>query len=393
MITTKDLSRLVSSISLAVAKRSPVDWHSRMLVEREGGRLLLAASSSNGVAWLSMLDDGEPFRVAVRATDLQQLVSACRSSSLKIELKGSKLKFSGEHGELSLAYAETLPKLVGGWPSLPNLPETACVAVMAGDLRFALQCASQGMGAVEDEYFSLDSLLLTSEGETLTVTSTDGRKAVRVPVACDAVGEPLAVQVASVSVRLFIAFISQLPEDTRLMIGTEAGDVVVWSHSSAVFLRRPAKTLPKMAGVWTIVDHAAAAEFSIDSSVLIAALRESTIGYGKEEDRAIVLSVSADGVAVGSKPDCDNQLESRIEVSVDGREVVCVFDAQFIASLLRCTPTAQVRLIDVSNKNIQGYTAVIVGERGYQAIVSGMHVTREHIQRGERMRKPELATS
>lgn len=384
MISKTELGKLVTGAASAVSKRSPVDWQQRILVQCTGGRLLFAGSCNDGTAWLSTECDCGEFRIAVKAADLQQLVSACRSESLRIFLQGNKLHFAGECGELSLAYCETAPAMVAGWPSLPSVPERSSVEVPASELAHALVCASQGMGDFEDNLFSLDSVLLRTDDDNgvLVVESTDGRKLVRVPVKAS-VHQSLAVQVAQTSFRLMLQLVNRIDSGDTVCVGCSGNDVVIWNDSAAVFLRQPAKRLPNLDMAWAIAAGQPAVSFELPSSALAAALREATIGYEPDTTRSVIVAANYKGVVIASKAEHVNQLESVFDIPLPGTpELVALFDWQFMLSLLRCTSSAVVKIIALSQGELSGYCAAIAGERDYRALLVGVNVTEADRKRG-----------
>lgn len=378
-ITKQQLCSAVSTVIAGYSRRSPVGWHQTLLFESTGDRVIIAAGSQSGFVWCSFPASGETFRVAVNASEVSQVCSACRSETLKISQQGNKLTLDGERGRLSLACHPTMPELSEGWPTLPNVSGgESLFHVNAGQLAYAIKAATPAMDETSEKW-SLGGVQIVSDSSGANTYATNGKVAVNVAFASEHTSEQSeSMLIPETGVSILAGLLRGLGDQASVAVSRINNSIVFDGGDGVAVITELAGRFPEVGKL--LADYAArdkAATMRVDSSELRSALRETIIGYdpGTEHGKSIILVCDGQRVRLLSNVHSDNDIQVCVEpetASGDGGYILV--DHQFVSKMCQASAGSIVDMAIIDTPNKTGSVqAILIGnpESGFRSMTMG----------------------
>lgn len=391
-LSKQQLSKAVSSVIAGRPKKFTVPWHEWMLMDFDGEFLTLATGDSTRRCWnrVRIPDAGcVPFRIAVKATELQSICSVTRSETLTISHDGgNKINIVGDRGRLCLACTEE-------WPELPSIAEAKDAAkINAASLSYAFRAALSATDDASDRYV-LDAIHVSiSKEDGCLVQSTDGRMLIRIQLAGTAIQDAQFL-VPGDAVSLICGVLSAASGDSDVFIRDDGNNVIFACENGVAYVTQKSGNYPKGVNkiIADIIGKKPAFEAEIETGTFVSAVREATIGYevSMEWSRETIVISDGSAIKVMSSAHSPNDIVVNVPGQPVGKGVIIVDHT--MSSMLVKSSNAERVTVSARATTQDGVLAFVVQSGDYTGVLmsiaptyrdekTGKHVYTESAKRG-----------
>jgi DNA polymerase-3 subunit beta len=285
-----------------------------------------------------------PVKLLLAPTRLRAILSTSDDDEIAFRVDGDKVRISGRRSEFTLASEDS-----SLFPSVPTFDAAAYHEVAAADLRRMIRRCSPFVD-VENTRYALGGCLIESEGQSMTMVGTDGRRLAKQVVSCTAVGDSTIAGLPVIPARA-LKLVDKVLEDDGppVHVATTDKAVLFRTESATIYSRLVEGRFPYYRQVFPS-ETTIKAHFE-DLADLQTAVEQAGITCS-EESRGIdwrfsdgVLRLSSQSADVGS---------ASIEVVTcfEGSALEITFDSRYALQALQAigdnVPTA-LELIDSKN--------------------------------------------
>lgn len=194
-IQRNELARVLSGAASVASKKSPINALKAALLEASDGNLNVRATDQYlGIEENAKCGVKKPGRVAVDAAKLFELTRSLPNGEVSLKAAGVNLELRASKAKLKLPTVDS-----GDFPQLPHSADAKLVStVEANELIRAIKQGSYAMVA-EDNRPALGGTLFESDGNTLSLVSTDGKRMAVARIDCNPQKAYLLVPMKGVS--------------------------------------------------------------------------------------------------------------------------------------------------------------------------------------------------
>ncbi len=372
VIPRSQLCRGVSAVIAGCARKFTIAWHELMLLDFDGEILTLATGNGGGRCWfrIHIADAGcPPFRISVKAAELNAVCSAVRSNTLTLSEDGSKLHIVSDRGRLSLA-------ICGEWPSLPTISGEPVAKIAAGDLIYALRASSPIVDA-DSERFALGSIQIKFSEAGSFVYATDGRRASEVSVSSEC-NTDASFLIPATMASLVSGVIDKSSDGTMVSVYDCENSVAFVSDGGVAYVTQTASRFPDVSKLIRegFESKDKSADFTLSVADVKSAIREAIIGYESGADWASSVCLACRGpqLTVLSNAASANDMLVGVPVSdSSGQGAVKIDHMFFNQALAACGDNATVRIV--------GDGRMLVRQGNYRSVIMGMELAGADLSR------------
>lgn len=343
-----------------------------MLFDFDGEVLTLATGNGFGRCQYKFgIQDAEcaPFRVAVKASEINQVCSVVRSDSLNLSHVGNQLHIVGDKGHFKLACTEDFPEM-------PAVPSESVAELSAAELVHAMRATSPAVDE-NSEKFALGGVqLCIYEDGSAAMYATDGRRASMVTIggASDSVVKEKFL-IPQQAVPMISGMLGKSDGDT-VSVYRDGTAIVLTIGGGIVLVTELAGRFPDVnALISGTFDRKRKSSMSVNVAELKSAIREATIGYDGNSEWANGVNIACDGgrLIVLSDAASANDIEATVAAAdIDGTGCMTI-DYAFLSSAASASGDDSVRIALVPMNN-NGIAMTIEGQ-SYRGLIMGITMT------------------
>lgn len=333
-VLQKNLAQGLNVVSKAVSPRSNRPILSNVLISAEDGRLRLSATDLElGVTtWIGAKIE-EPGATTIPARTLTDLVATFPDDKVDLELTPQtqtlQLNAGSSNAEIKGIDAEE-------FPPMPDPEAESGVELPVEDLKEMIHQVVFAASS-DDARPVLTGVLMTVEGDTLTMAAADGfRLSVRTYKLSEPLDEPLRAIIPSRALKELARIADEEQKELRMILPTGRGQVIFSMQNIELRCQLVEGSFPEYQ---QIIPAGHKTRTIVATEALLKAVRQAEI-FARESSLITRLNIEkGDGsqpgtVEISAQSEETGSNESKVDATVEGDAIEIAFNVRYLREVL-----------------------------------------------------------